>query len=178
MLVVRRHRLDIITQLFVLSRTPESALRWGLMSPPREALRSHRPMVFVHAQSRSGSPGYARTHRTSATTDTKRIRASRYVRRHLRASRYGRASPVSRIALRAATVPPQAGSHRRHEAVEDVFRISPSVPQGKRVISLSLTCCSRGQGFCSSGGWVRRVGRHGARVQLGQPGSPPPSWGR
>lgn len=67
------------------------------MSPPREALRSHRRRCSVYSL--------------------------------------------------AATVPPQAGSHRRREQERLQVKISPSVPQGKRVISLSLTCCGRGQGL-------------------------------
>jgi hypothetical protein len=36
----------------------------------------------------------------------------------------------------------------------------------------------QGQGICAPVGWAWRVGRHEARVQLGQLGSPPPSQGR
>jgi hypothetical protein len=35
-----------------------------------------------------------------------------------------------------------------------------------------------GQGFCALVGWVWRVGRHEARMQLGQLAAPPPSQGR
>nr|WP_309690264.1 hypothetical protein [Armatimonas sp.] len=37
---------------------------------------------------------------------------------------------------------------------------------------------SAGQGICVPVGWVRRVGRHEARVQFGQLHSPPPSQRR
>jgi hypothetical protein len=37
---------------------------------------------------------------------------------------------------------------------------------------------SAGQGLCYPVGWVRRVGRHEGRVQLGQLRTPPPSQRR
>ncbi|WP_309721557.1 hypothetical protein [Armatimonas sp.] len=148
------------------------------LPPSRDALRSPLPCYAAHILEPEQLPRSTQGSRTGATTETRRISMSRYVRHHLRASRYGCASPGYPEAFVAATVPPQAGSHRRREAVENVLRFLPFRPPGETCNQPFSHMLSPGQGICAPAGWVRRGGRHGARVQLGQLRSPPPSQGR